>query len=157
QPGTYTNGAATGTATNRMNPDVAYDSDPQTGFPVYDTFNNSTATPWSQFGGTSVAAPQWAALIAIANQGRAAAGLAALGSDSGSQTLPKIYGLPSYDFYDIVGGTSTGTPNYSAGTGYDLVTGRGSPKANLIVQDLVNLAPPSVPIAPTGLTASVDY
>ena len=29
------------------------------------------------------------------------------------------------DFHDVTGGSSTGNPNYSAGTGYDYVTGIG--------------------------------
>ena len=48
-----------------------------------------------------------------------------------------LYALSSSDFHDIVSGASTGTPRYSAGPGYDLVTGRGSPVANLVVNDLV--------------------
>src|SRR5262249_57728331 len=75
------------TSTSRANPDVAYDADPNTGFPVYDTFNNSVSAPWSQFGGTSAGAPQWAALVAIADQGRAVAGLSSL--DGPSQTLDR--------------------------------------------------------------------
>ena len=31
------------------------------GFPVYDSYNNPASTPWGQWGGTSDAAPQWAA------------------------------------------------------------------------------------------------
>jgi subtilase family serine protease len=50
----------------RLNPDVAYDANPSTGFPVYDAADNG----WFTVGGTSAGAPQWAALIAIANQGR---------------------------------------------------------------------------------------
>src|SRR5208337_603769 len=38
--------------------------------------------------------------------------------------------------HDITSGTSTGTPNYNAGTGYDYVTGMGTPFANLIVGSL---------------------
>ena len=93
------------------------------------------AKPWIQRGGTSDAAPQWAALIAIADQGRALAGKAAL--DGATQTLPMLYALSAADFHDATSGTSTGRPRYSAGAGYDLVTGRGSPVANLVVSDLV--------------------
>jgi subtilase family serine protease len=56
----YQKGFVTQSTTKRGNPDVAYDSDPNTGFPVYDSFNNGTSAPWSQFGGTSAAAPHWA-------------------------------------------------------------------------------------------------
>src|SRR5207237_2508087 len=100
----YQNGAVTQTSSRRANPDVAYDADPNTGFPVYDSYNNGTSAPWSQFGGTSDAAPQWAGLIAIADQGRALAGLGAL--DGATQTLPNLYALPAGDFHDITSGSS---------------------------------------------------
>ncbi len=140
----YQKGVVTQSTTFRSNPDVSYDADPATGFPVYDSYNNSLADPWGQWGGTSDAAPQWAALIAIADQGRALAGKPAL---SGSQTLSMIYSLSNSDFHDITTGSSTGSPPYSAGRGYDLVTGRGSPIANLVVGDLVGSS--SAPSAPT--------
>jgi subtilase family serine protease len=131
----YQHGVVPQSSTKRTNPDVAYDADPNTGFPVYDSFNNGSATPWSQFGGTSDAAPQWAALIAIADQGRILAGKTAL--DGASQTLPMLYQLPATDFHDITSGLSFGRPLYAALPGYDLVTGRGTPIANKIVADLV--------------------
>ena len=81
--------------------------------------------------GDQRSAPCWAALIAIANQGRNVAGLANL--DGGSGTLPDIYNLPSSDFHDITSGSNGA---FSAATGYDLVTGRGSPNAPLIVAGL---------------------
>jgi hypothetical protein len=134
QPG-YQKGVVTQSTARRTNPDVAYDADPNTGFPVYDSYNNGTGAPWEQVGGTSDAAPQWAALIAIADQGRALNGLGSLHGPS--ETLPKLYALASTDFHDITSGTSTGSPNYSARAGYDLVTGRGAPRANKVVADLV--------------------
>jgi hypothetical protein len=48
--------------------------------------------------------------------------------------LPTLYRLPSGDFHDITSGNNGG---YTAGPGYDLVTGRGTPIANLIVAGLV--------------------
>jgi hypothetical protein len=131
----YQRGFVAQSTTQRGTPDVAYDADPNTGFPVYDSYSNGALTPWVQLGGTSAAAPQWSALIAIANQGRAAAGLGSL--DGITQTLPKIYALPAADFRDITTGSSTGNPSLSAGPGYDLVTGRGSPIANRVVADLI--------------------
>jgi subtilase family serine protease len=131
---TYQKGVVTQTTTRRANPDVAYDADPNTGFPVYNSYS-FPSSPWQQFGGTSDAAPQWAAIIAIADQGRALNGLGSL--DGATQTLPKLYSLSSADFHDITSGTSAGSPRYSAATGYDLVTGRGTPVANKLVADLV--------------------
>jgi hypothetical protein len=121
--------------TARTNPDVSYDADPNTGFPVYDSYANGTTNPWEQVGGTSDAAPQWAALVAIADQGRALAGEQPL--DGPSQTLPMLYKLPSADFHDVTTGSSQGSPAEPAGAGYDLATGRGTPVANLVVAGLV--------------------
>ena len=57
--------------------------------------------------------PQWAALAAIANQGRQFVGAAA------QQEAPAdIYALPSSDFYDVTGGQNN---DYSAAAGYDMV------------------------------------
>jgi hypothetical protein len=117
--------------TFRSSPDVAYDADPKTAFYVYDSVNGA----WFADGGTSAGAPQWAALVAIANQGRALAGSGSL--DGPSQTLYALYTMahvaaPTY-FHDITTG-SNGNP---ATTGYDLVTGLGSPVANQVIAGLV--------------------
>jgi len=78
----------------------------------------------------------------IINQGRVLGGLTPM--DGRTQTLPKLYSLPASDFHDI----TTGNNGYAAGPGYDLVTGRGTPIANLLISDMV--LPPSVtPGAPT--------
>jgi hypothetical protein len=120
----------------RLNPDVAYDADPSTGFSVVN------AGSWTTVGGTSAGAPQWAALIAIADQGRALDGLSPLGS---TQTLSAFYSNPS-DFHDITKGSRTGVyalvdnngsivgrVAVTPGPGYDLVTGLGTPIANVLV------------------------
>jgi subtilase family serine protease len=106
-------------------PDVSYDADPGSGVAVYDTLN---ANGWFVVGGTSAAAPQWAALVAIADEGRVLAGNTPL---SGAQSV--IDQLPAGDFHDI----RTGNNGYAATGGYDLVTGRGTPLANAVVQSLV--------------------
>ncbi|HEV3190587.1 MAG TPA: kelch repeat-containing protein, partial [Polyangiaceae bacterium] len=124
------NGAST---TFRNGPDVAADADPNTGVLVFD----STLTGGhAQIGGTSLACPLWAGMIAIADQGRALAGLGSLNGKT--QTLPMLYSLPSSDFNDVTTG-SNGT--YSAGVGYDLVTGLGTPKANLLIPALAGYVP----------------
>jgi len=132
----YQTGVVTQTSTARANPDVAYDADPATGFAVYDSFPyQGTPIDWGQVGGTSAGAPQWAALLAIADQGRALNGLPALDSTNPQQVMDILYANPA-DFHDITSGTSTGNPQYSAGPGYDYVTGLGTPIANLVVDSL---------------------
>ena len=116
----------------RTVPDVAFDADPNTGVAVYDSYNNTdNSGPWVEVGGTSLATPAWAGLIAIANQGRVLAGGTTL--DGPGQTLPALYSISPEHFNDITSG-SNGV--FSAGPGYDEVTGMGSPKADLLIPDL---------------------
>jgi hypothetical protein len=139
-------GVVTQTSTQRAIPDVAYNS--STGYAVYDT---DGLGGWVQLAGTSAASPQWAALVAIADQGRVLAGETAL--DGATQTLPALYGLPASDFHDI---TTGGNGSYTAGPGYDLVTGRGTPIANLVVGGLVSYVSgqPGGPTITAGPSAS---
>ena len=92
----------------RTVPDVSMDADPNTGVYVLDSYDGG----YFQVGGTSLATPMWAGLIAIANQGRALDGESSLNGQT--QTLPTLYSLPSSDFHDITTG-SNGT--YSATVG----------------------------------------
>ncbi len=143
----YQNGVVTQT-TNRANPDVAYAGSPSTGFAVYDTFAyNGSNLGWLSVGGTSAGAPQWAALIAIADQGRSLTGQAALNSAGSQEVATILYKNATTSFHDITSGTSTGSPFYNAGTGYDYVTGIGSPIANLVIQNLTG----------TGTTTQIDH
>jgi hypothetical protein len=124
---------------NRTIPDVAFDADPNSGVAIYDSYNNGSTNPWEQIGGTSLSAPCWAGLIAIVNQGRALAGSATLNSSlNPTQTMSALYNLPAADFHDITNGSNG---DFSAGPGYDEVTGLGTPVANLLVADLVAYQP----------------
>ncbi len=126
-------------SSQRTIPDISMDANPGTGVPVYDSYDLPTNS-WIKIGGTSLATPMWAGLIAIVNQGRVINGLTPL--DGPSQTLPLIYGLPSSDFNDIVTGNNGG---FSATIGYDLVTGRGTPIAGLLIPDLLHRCRPPQP------------
>ncbi len=130
----------------RATPDVSYDADPNTGVAVLSTYGYGG---WVQVGGTSAASPQWAALVTIADQGRALAGEPSL--DGYSQTLPDLYNLPSSDFHDI----TTGNNGFPAGPGYDLATGLGTPIANLIVPDLIGTSQVMTSIAVSPGNAAV--
>jgi hypothetical protein len=151
---------------------VAYDADPNPGFSIYDSIPYyGTRYNWTAVGGTSAGAPQWAALIAIADQGRALSspspGLPRLtttpaqanGTALAQSVLYNLYYTPGYAstyFHDIQSGTSTGSPNYAATANYDLVTGLGTPHADQIVAALVSPPPTSGFGAPTNLSATPD-
>ncbi len=124
-------------------PDIAYQASSRTGVLVYDTEPATTssgtgcsgANPcsigWYVVGGTSCSSPQWAGLIAIADQ--------IAGRDLGyiNPALYQIANSSSYasDFYDVIVGNNqtSSIPGYSASPGWDAVTGLGTPNvANLL-------------------------
>jgi kumamolisin len=121
----------------RMIPDVALNANPNTGYMIY--FNSG----WNQVGGTSAAAPEWAAIFALVDQSRLNNGLGLLGLAN-----PNLYSLANGSvFHDITSGSNGA---YSCLPGYDMVTGLGS----VDVGKLVNaLSPPAIGI-PSGLTAT---
>ena len=114
----------------RTTPDVSFNANPNTGVPVYDSVSYSGQSGWFEVGGTSAATPAWAGLVAIADQGLATG---EKGSLSNTQAQTDLYALPSSDFHDI----TLGFNGYYATTGYNLVTGLGSPKANLVIAGIL--------------------
>ena len=119
------NSSNRGSTTLRNGPDVSANAN----FTFY-TCGDQQACQANYYGGTSFAAPMWAAFIALANQQLANNGQKPLGFLN-----PTIYqqnvNASTYaaDFHDVKSGTSG---SYSAVTGFDLVTGWGSPTAALI-------------------------
>lgn len=101
-------------------PDVAYDANPNTAFLMYDSLPYEGESGWQVVGGTSDGSPQWAAIIALADQGLALRGLGSL--DGPSQTIPDLYALPSSDFNPVASGG---------------LTGLGSPNGEKVISDLV--------------------
>ena len=95
----------------RAIPDVSYDADPASGFPIY------RKGLWRVVGGTSAGAPQWAAIAALGS-GISAAHLY---TDKSSST--------SGNYFRDVSSGSNGDCGYycNARTHYDYVTGLGSP------------------------------
>ena len=124
----YQKNVVTQSTTQRTTPDVSFVAG--SGVSVYDSYNNGSAAPWWNLGGTSLSAPCWAGLVAITNQGRSLLGLSSL--NGRTQTLPRLYSLGGATYNDI----TTGNNGYAAGAGYDLVTGRGTPKAAGLVSQL---------------------
>jgi subtilase family serine protease len=104
----------------RAIPDVAYDADPASGYPIYYSGPQPANTAdWYVVGGTSAGAPQWAAIRAL-----------------GTVTLAKIYTDKASTstlkyFRDITSG-SNGTCSYycDARKRYDYVTGVGTPQTD---------------------------
>jgi subtilase family serine protease len=122
-------------------PDVAFDADPNTGVAVYDSVSYNGQSGWFQVGGTSVGSPCWAGLFAIANSLRVAVGETTLSSSGNAAYVYTAAAAASYatNFHDVTSGTngSCGTL-CTALTGYDYVTGLGSPQANYLLPALAS-------------------
>jgi len=114
------NSSNKGSTTYRNGPDVSANAN----FTFY-TCADQTACLANEYGGTSFAAPMWAGFISLVNQ-QAGSPVGFINPTIYAQNITSSY---STDFYDITSGKSG---SYSAVTGYDLVTGWGSPKKGLI-------------------------
>ena len=122
-----------GSTTLRNVPDVALTADN-----IFIVANNGQQTTGN--GGTSCAAPLWAAFTALVNQQAALVGKPTVGFLN-----PAIYAIgkgPNYalDFHDITTSNNTNTSSankYSAVPGYDLCTGWGTPNGQNLINDLV--------------------
>jgi kumamolisin len=149
-PGTqnqYSNGM-------RETPDVSLDADPATGYPVYCTAGSSCSGTggggWLTVGGTSAAAPMWAAMVALTNQKAAQQGKKPVGFLN-----PALYKIASgshysSDFHDITPPGNPSTPSnndelgfnggaYPVTNGYDMATGWGTLNATRLAADLVSM------------------
>ena len=126
-------------------PDVSLDADPNTGYAIY------VGGSWQLYGGTSCAAPIWAAYTAIVNQQRLTNGSSMIGFLN-----PTLYPLAqtisySTDFHDI----TTGNNNYYyAAIGYDNASGWGSFNGLSLFYDLVT--GPSRSATSTTLASSAN-
>ncbi|MGV0813247.1 S53 family peptidase [Mycolicibacterium boenickei] len=116
-----------GGAQKRLTPDIAAVADPFTGVKI--VLNGQLLVG----GGTSQAAPLWAGIAAVMNQYLTANGGHALGDLN-----PSLYriarGAPLPAFRDVtLGGNAVAT----AGPGYDLTTGLGTPDVDNLVKNLL--------------------
>jgi subtilase family serine protease len=134
-------------------PDIAYQASARTGVLVYLSEPATTtagtgcggANPcsvgWYVVGGTSSGAPQWAGLVALADQ--------MAGRDLGYLN-PALYQVANNaaqdatDFDDVTVGKNQldpSIPGYSASPGWDAVTGLGTPNAANLLPDLIAATP----------------
>jgi hypothetical protein len=120
------------TTGKRSSPDVSFDGDPNTGVSVYQTSPLTGQGSWYVVGGTSVGAPAWAGIIAIADQGRALAGKGNL--DGPTQALPTIYALAANMLTSV---SPIRRVKHSAKATANTATGLGSPLGQNLITGLV--------------------
>jgi subtilase family serine protease len=135
-------------ATTRGVPDVALQASARTGQLIYLSLppdgqsglicgSSPCSTGWYDVGGTSASSPQWAGLVAIADQINGG-GLGFI-----NPALYKLANNPAAyasDFFDVTTGTNQADPSvpgFPATTGWDPVTGLGTPNASALLPALV--------------------
>lgn len=150
-----------GSTSLRNVPDVAMEADLDNYFCGMGTCGSA--------GGTSFASPRWAAFMALINEqatetGKATGGLGFIN--------PAIYSIGkgsdyNNDFHDIATGNNDSDNQpiwYNAVSGYDLVTGWGSPNGQSLINDLagpvvsgflLSTSPGDVPVAQNSSGAAI--
>lgn len=121
-------------------PDVSAEADE---FPGYDVYWDGS---WGPVGGTSAATPTWASLVALADASPACTSPVGFAN-------PALYGAArtayAADFNDVTSGNNSydGVSGYTAGTGYDMASGLGSPKGTALAASLCGTVGDSVSFA----------
>ena len=145
----YQNAAESVVGDHRGGPDVSMSGDPNGGFELYMSFPKGSIAAsvqgWGSAGGTSVSAPLFAGIAAIADQ--------AAGRPLGplNPYLYSAYQLPNHGGLVPIrsgntttvqssDGTSSTVPGYEASPGYNLATGLGTVDAAVLVKTLSQLA-----------------
>jgi kumamolisin len=122
-------------ATRRLTPDVAADADPATGVAIYECGDDDTDCQAQPGGGTSQAAPIWAALTALMNEY-----LTSHGGQPVSNVNPLLYKAAASGarpgFRDVTAG---GNCVYNSAPGFNLATGLGTPNTINLVQDILDI------------------
>jgi subtilase family serine protease len=127
------NSSNLGSTAARNSPDVAAEAN-------FDNVTVDNGSFLTGYGGTSFATPRWAGFLALVNQQSVARGKATVGFVN-----PMLYGIGTsthynYAFHDITSGSNPpeygGGSGFNAVTGYDLVTGWGSPNGVGLINQL---------------------
>ena len=134
----YQSGFATVCGTYRGAPDVALLADVYTGVVVYLGTNASGGTAGLYIiGGTSLASPMMAGVVATIDAARSAAGKSLLGNNLNALLYQAATGAAyHYRIFDIISGSNN---FYSAGSGWDRASGLGDPLAPALSSYLVSL------------------
>ena len=142
------NSSNKGSTTLRNGPDVSANAN----FTFYTCADQTTCLA-NEYGGTSFAAPMWAGYIALVNQQLAANGDPTIGFINPTIYQENITSDYATDFHDITSGTSG---SYSAVTGYDLVTGWGSPNGTGLIDTLAGSSTSNPSFSLSASPASVS-
>lgn len=149
-----------GSVARRTVADVAMNADPATGNYVAVIAQGSTAVQWISAGGTSLSSPMWAGLIAVANATRLQAAKPVLGGAAHTTLYSQVGAVPgnyASGFADITSGSHGTCSTCAARSGYDQLSGLGTPNAGRLISLLAGASAPAVPpvVTPATITGRV--
>lgn len=145
-------------ATKRSVADVAFNADPDTGQFVA-VISNGQLT-WRRFGGTSIAAPQWAGIVAITNATRALNGQGPMGLVQNvlykaASSIENFFSTIVNDV-DTAGRDEQNISELNVGAYYDPATGLGTPNVSRFMSLAGGNGGSSVPVTPPPVTPPSD-
>ena len=162
----YQKASSLGLVSSKRNvADVAFNADLNTGQYVAIIPPNSNLS-WRRYGGTSLATPQWAGVVAVTNATRALNGQGPLGLVQ--NTIYKAAAEVSDFFSTVVHDITSGSNGFNAASKYDVPTGLGTPDVSAFIKLAGGQAQPGasqpspgpVPVAPVlsdiTVTGSLD-
>jgi subtilase family serine protease len=139
--------------------DVAFNADPASGQYVAVQTPGAATVGWLSVGGTSLSTPQWAGLMAVANAARAQTGKPALGAPHSVLygQIANVPGAYAGVFADITQGTDGTCTLCTAKSGYDTLTGLGTPNVTALLNALTASGTASPPVVtPATITAVAE-
>ncbi|MBA5607447.1 peptidase S53 [Duganella sp. FT3S] len=145
-----------GTLARRGVADVSFNADPKTGQYVAVIASGASTPSWISAGGTSLSTPQWAGLIAVANATRALGAKPALGAPHAVLygQIASVPGSYASAFGDVISGSDGTCATCSAKSGYDQLSGLGTPNAGSLLGALSGAT--AVASAPTVVSAAIS-
>lgn len=145
-----------GTPARRSVADVSFNANPASGQYVAVMSQNGSSTSWVSAGGTSLATPQWAALLAVTNALRVQSSLGMIGAPHSAlyASVASVAKLYAADFLDIKSGKDGSCSPCVAKTGYDNPSGLGTPQGVSLLSTLAGITVPA--IAPTLTPTAVN-
>ena len=147
-----------GTLARRTVADVSFNADPASGQYVAVMSPGSATVNWLSAGGTSISAPQWAGVIAMANASRLLAAKPLLGLPHAIlygqiSTVPGSY---ANVFGDVAKGSHGTCGTCTAKIGYDELTGLGTPNVANLLTALTGATSTTAPVVtPAAIAGKV--
>ena len=145
-----------GSPARRMVADVGFNADPNSGQYIAVMTPGSATVNWTSAGGTSLSTPQWAGLLAVSNAMRLQGGKTLLGAPH-SLLYGQIGAVPgtyASVFADITKGSDGSCGTCAAKTGYDQLTGLGTPNVGSLLSVLSGATIAPTPPVVTSATIS---